>query len=445
MTVSVNTGWLTVGTYDRPAAERLFGGGAYGADIVRHILDAVDADCAATGINPGLLLGQMAVETGWFAYGGAVGPWQWNYGGIGAVDGGAAGASFATPEEGVHAMAAHHGNYYWGQFADWPADWAWLQPYAIRNTQVLAAGYGGTVSVVGDYGGGAWATDPDYAGKIAQRANQLGATATGAEGGGMVPEPPIDRSVRSPNKGYHNGFTHEPELLVWHITEGTNSLGWLCNPASGASANYLIARNGHIYELVSPLESAWCNGDVKDPDLANPVIAAIDAEGCNYNQRTISIECEGFSTHWAAGALVTPQQVDALVALSAWLCDTLLIRPDRVHIIRHQQINNVDRHDCPGFSEQQEMLPWIGRVAAIVGGAEEDAVKEPGPGRAETYINAAGETVTAINWGGVATRVKGTAYINVGTTVVGDDGHDYSRSLFNGVMQAWADLGPTKP
>jgi len=259
----------------------------------------------------------------------------------------------------------------------------------------------------------------------------------------MAPEPAIDRSVRSPNKGGY-AASHEPEAIVWHICEGSyeSSLSWLCNPASGASSNYLIGRDGHINELVPPHESAWCNGDVNDPDLDNPVVAGWVAEGANPNTRCISIENAGYSTYWQPGALVTPQQVDALVSLTAWLCDEFFITPDRVHIIRHQQVNNVERHNCPGFSEEQEMLPWVGRVAAICEGG--NAVKEPGPGQAQAYINAAGETVAVINYGGVATRIKGVAYEDVGCLVVGDDGHDYQRSVLSGVMQPWRDLGPTQ-
>jgi N-acetylmuramoyl-L-alanine amidase len=252
----------------------------------------------------------------------------------------------------------------------------------------------------------------------------------------MVSKPPMQTAPRSPNFGYHNGFTHRPEAVCWHITQGQSSLGWLTNPASGASSNYLIDRDGTIHELVPPNQSAWANGAVNDPDLANPVIAGWEREGCNYNQRTISIENEGYTKYWAPGAL-TAVQTESLIALTAWLCDSLGIPPTRTCVIRHQQIDNVDRYNCPGFSEEQEMLPWIGRVADLCGGTGGDEVKEPAAGTADQYLNEHGNLIAVVNFGGTATAVLGVNYADIGGSVRNKAGEEYDISLKQGVMGQW--------
>ena len=59
------------------------------------------------GIRGDIAFAQSILETGFFAYGKDVFPEQNNYSGIGAVGGGAEGAYFSTPEEGVRAQIQH--------------------------------------------------------------------------------------------------------------------------------------------------------------------------------------------------------------------------------------------------------------------------------------------------------------------------------------------------
>lgn len=61
----------------------------------------------ALGIRWGYAVAQMIKETGYLKFGGDVKADQNNYAGIGAVGGGAAGASFLTPEAGVIAQLQH--------------------------------------------------------------------------------------------------------------------------------------------------------------------------------------------------------------------------------------------------------------------------------------------------------------------------------------------------
>ena len=70
---------------------------------------------------------------------------------------------------------------------------------------------------------------------------------------------PIDTTHRSPN---HEPRTRPIALVVLHATAGSlaGSLAWLCTPASKVSTHYLIAKSGHVYQLVSDDAVAWHAG-----------------------------------------------------------------------------------------------------------------------------------------------------------------------------------------
>ena len=64
-------------------------------------------ECAAEGVNAEIAFCQSMKETGFLRYGGQVDISQYNFAGIGAVDGGAKGATFASVREGVRAHVQH--------------------------------------------------------------------------------------------------------------------------------------------------------------------------------------------------------------------------------------------------------------------------------------------------------------------------------------------------
>lgn len=246
-----------------------------------------------------------------------------------------------------------------------------------------------------------------------------------------VVSPPIDTSHQSPNRGgYAN--PHEPRAVCWHITDGVNSLGWLTNPASGASSNYLIRRDGWIYELVPPTESAWANGKVNKPDLSNPVIAQAIKEKRNLNTISISIEHEGKTSAGKGGSLTT-QQVDATVALTAWLCARFGIAPDQTHILGHYEIDSVDRANCPGFSAQ-EWNRWVLLVSTLVGQPPPPVVDNAAVSQ---RLNERGELIVEVNFGGTATKILGVNYADLGGSVENAAGEQYDRSLQDGVFGPW--------
>lgn len=229
-----------------------------------------------------------------------------------------------------------------------------------------------------------------------------------AEAGGTVTlTKPAVISNPSPNHGYPGDY--KPEAVVWHITAGSgaSALSWLTNPDSNASANYVITEDGKVHELVNPEAgqqgAAWANGDVQQPNLGNPLIAAWVTAGINPNRRCVSIEHAGQSSNGKGGSLTKPQ-IAATVRLTAWLCSRFGIAPDRAHILPHAWINSVTRPNCPGFSEV-EWVTWVDAINEIVkSGTTPPPSADPGfPGA----LNVAGETVlNGVNFGGTAVTVE---------------------------------------
>lgn len=150
------------------------------AEIVMRTL----ARCAEFGFNHDLVLSQMVHETNWFRFTGDVGPWQWNFAGLGAT-GGIPGHAFPDIAAGVLAVVAHHAVYRWGAKPNWPAH---LQQYAgehvdPRYDEVLSSGNAGRMIVLGDYRG-TWAVPgTTYPESLVTRARQIAAF---PGGGGAV-------------------------------------------------------------------------------------------------------------------------------------------------------------------------------------------------------------------------------------------------------------------
>ena len=252
-----------------------------------------------------------------------------------------------------------------------------------------------------------------------------------------VPPPPLTSSP-SPNHGY--GQPYKPEAICWHICEGSGagSLSWLTSPASGASSNYLVMESGAIHVLVDPQAgqdgAAWANGAVNRPDMQNPLVASWVVAGVNPNLRTISIEAAGYTSYGRGGSL-SRSQVASLRWLTAWLCQEFAIACDRTHVIRHAQIDSVNRANCPGYNERTEMLPWIAEAAAMM--AADGPPPDAGGEGVRWRITPTGAAELVINFGGEVTAILGVNIQDVGLTGIGMDGATYSRSVQANAFQPW--------
>lgn len=142
----------------------------------------------------------------------------------------------------------------------------------------------------------------------------------------------------------------KPIAIVVHIEAGTEagSDAWFANPASKVSAHYSISKEGVIHQHVRDQDTAWANGVLDRPDMSVPWIAELARGGANPNFVTLSIEHEG-----EPGQAFPEAQTAASRALIHALCETHGIPPDREHVVGHDQIDSVNRKDCPGPS-----FPW---------------------------------------------------------------------------------------
>ena len=92
----------------------------------------------------------------------------------------------------------------------------------------------------------------------------------------------------SPNHSSRNG-TRVDTIVIHHTGPGSDHLGWLCNPASEASAHYLIRRDGVVFRLVDESRKAWHAGRSCLPWERERPIAEV---GTSVNPRSIGIELE---------------------------------------------------------------------------------------------------------------------------------------------------------
>ncbi|HKN42916.1 MAG TPA: N-acetylmuramoyl-L-alanine amidase, partial [Propionibacteriaceae bacterium] len=119
-----------------------------------------------------------------------------------------------------------------------------------------------------------------------------------------------------------------------------------------ASSNYVVDKDGTIYQFVSPDNAAWAHGDTSSPDPYGQTL--VDAGYGDANQSAISIEIvnEGNAGNPGSGnprdfAPYTNEQLEAVQNLTNYLTWTYSIPPDRYHLVGHQDINTTGKSD-PG-------------------------------------------------------------------------------------------------
>ena len=78
-----------------------------GADTAQSFFTTLYDEAVAEGVSPELLFAQVMKETAWLQFGGDVAIEQFNFGGLGATGGGAAGASFSSVQIGLRAQVQH--------------------------------------------------------------------------------------------------------------------------------------------------------------------------------------------------------------------------------------------------------------------------------------------------------------------------------------------------
>jgi len=134
--------------------------------------------------------------------------------------------------------------------------------------------------------------------------------------------------IQKPSPNWSN-TSYKKDLIILHKTLGSHpgDLNWLTKSGSGVSANYLINREGQIFQLVPDNKMAWHSGRIIDPsDLAKQILKKY-AWGTyiNPNKYSIGIELSGMGTQE-----FTSSQEDSCV----WLCKNIGITT----ILTHKEI-----------------------------------------------------------------------------------------------------------
>lgn len=152
---------------------------------------------------------------------------------------------------------------------------------------------------------------------------------------------PIEEWSPSPNFSSREG--RKILAIVNHITAGSfpGCLSWMQNPASQASAHYLVTKSGRIIQMVKEGDKAWHAGAVNKPNWSL-------YDGTNPNLYTLGIEHEG-----QPGDAMPEEQYQATLFLHKELTAKYGIPIDTEHIIGHYRIDSVNRPNCPG-----PKFPW---------------------------------------------------------------------------------------
>ena len=177
-----------------------------------------------------------------------------------------------------------------------------------------------------------------------------------AERANLPPLPDID--VVASDAFFEGRGGVGPVAICYHMTWDLNLariLRLFAHRDNNKSANFVIARDGMVYQCVHSRHTAWTNGDYKDrrtgksnkprtdiPWLKRAVEQA-ERGGANLNRYTISYEFIGTPDDPAH----EPQYRSAIM-LSRHLCAKYGIPPHRGRQIRHADINSVGRSYDPG-------------------------------------------------------------------------------------------------
>ena len=142
---------------------------------------------------------------------------------------------------------------------------------------------------------------------------------------------------------------HNVEALVLHMTGAGgiwSAIRWFKDPFSNASSNYIVDRDGTIYEVVPEKHAAWTNGKVVRPTWSN-----IDLD-VNANLYTVSVE------------VVNNGEVPTWQQWTAWarLCREIMSRHNlTIHdVVNHYEIHGGKQCPRPWFTRfwLKQLLPY---------------------------------------------------------------------------------------
>ncbi|WP_329063107.1 N-acetylmuramoyl-L-alanine amidase [Streptomyces sp. NBC_01429] len=118
------------------------------------------------------------------------------------------------------------------------------------------------------------------------------------------------------------------DRVVIHVVQGSYAVALQVfkDPAHGAAAHYVVAKDGHVAQMIRELDVAYHAGDR------------------GYNERSIGIEHEGYVERPES---FTDTMYRSSARLTADICHRYGIPVDREHIVGHVEVPGTD-HTDPG-------------------------------------------------------------------------------------------------
>lgn len=159
------------------------------------------------------------------------------------------------------------------------------------------------------------------------------------------------------------------------IATAAGELAWRYNdPALQNSATFFVDRDGSAKQaLLDPAQmDPWANGDVQNPDMSNPRIAAIVRDGVNANERTlVAIENVGRPVDLP----LTEAQMRKCGEIIGYYHRKAGVPINRQTVVGHYQLNAVDRPNCPAIDksvldkiiayaspEENDVYDWVPKM-----------------------------------------------------------------------------------
>ena len=167
------------------------------------------------------------------------------------------------------------------------------------------------------------------------------------------------KSNSSPN--HYNGRNGwKADIIVFHQTGGNElapAMRWYMNPNAQCSPNWLIDKDGTVYQLVDPDNAAWCNGtslnagDNKYYGYAlSEIVCLRKANANNYSYSAEFVHCQ-----W--GNITEAQKTAAVELIQQVIIPHMKkngVTPiiDRAHVIGHSEVSpktrDPEKFNCPG-------------------------------------------------------------------------------------------------
>lgn len=175
--------------------------------------------------------------------------------------------------------------------------------------------------------------------------------------------------IQKPSPNFWSGGDPKKGIVIHHTGGAFEpSLNWLIKKGSGASAHYIVRKDGYVVQMVKETDRAWhagiswignkpcvkrANGTVIYLPEAKMAKIVLDNRNVNPNFYMIGIEVE------SSGETFTNEQYASLNELITGIIQrNTLIKRDRYCIIGHYEVNPVDKPSDPKGCDFNRLISY---------------------------------------------------------------------------------------